>query len=79
MRETGGLRKPNMDSDSRKAQRNSFAHHRAERLVASPEMIADDLVAWLARPTGPEAVTGELFFGWLLPAPGSCPAAAATL
>src|SRR5664279_5787417 len=35
-RGTGGLRKPNMFSDSRKAQHNSFAHHRADLLFAKP-------------------------------------------
>jgi len=30
-----------MDGDSRKAQRNSFAHHRAELLFKQPEIRAD--------------------------------------
>jgi hypothetical protein len=35
-----------MYSDSRKAQRNSFAHHRAELLVATQRAFAGDAVEW---------------------------------
>jgi len=38
----GGLRKSAMDSDSRKAQRNSFAHHRAELLFSFEHAFAGD-------------------------------------
>ena len=44
----GGLRKLNMYSDSRKAQYNSFAHHRARLLFT--KLLADkgDCDPWLA-------------------------------
>ena len=37
-----------MHSDSRKAQRNSFAHHRAEHLFSIERMFAGDTAAWSA-------------------------------
>ena len=37
-----------MHSDSRKAQRNSFAHHRAELLFSIERLFAGDAVAWSA-------------------------------
>ena len=55
-----------MDSDSRKAQRNSFAHHRAERLARGD--LANDLVEWFAEPKDTAAPDRELFFAWRLPA-----------
>jgi len=36
----GGLRKPHMYSDSRKAQHNSFARYRADLLFAKPRVAA---------------------------------------
>ena len=41
LRGAGGLRKTDMFSDSRKAQRNSFAHHRAELLFKQPNPASD--------------------------------------
>jgi hypothetical protein len=46
----GDLRKPKMDSDSRKAQRNSFAHHRAEFLPSTQTDFAGLLPVLTARP-----------------------------
>lgn len=40
--ETGGLRKFMMYSDSHKAQRNSFAHHRAQLLFSTERAFAGD-------------------------------------
>ena len=37
-----------MYSDSRKAQRNSFAHHRAHLLFKRPEAKASDILVWNA-------------------------------
>ena len=42
LRGAGGLRKTDMFSDSRKAQRNSFAHHRAELLFKQHGAPVDD-------------------------------------
>lgn len=66
-----------MDSDSRKAQRNSFAHHRAAQLVADRGAFAGDVAAWLARPDSAAPSDRDHFFAWRLPtAPvGALPAA----
>jgi hypothetical protein len=37
-----------MYSDSRKAQRNSFAHHRAELLFSAHRAFASDTTEWAA-------------------------------
>lgn len=37
-----------MYSDSRKAQRNSFAHHRAQLLFSRHEAQASDVMEWAA-------------------------------
>lgn len=37
-----------MYSDSRKAQRNSFAHHRAELLFSAHRAFASDPASWAA-------------------------------
>jgi hypothetical protein len=63
----GGLRKSKMDSDSRKAQRNSFAHHRAERLDVTRGSFADDMVGWFAKPDSVGARERDHFFTWRLP------------
>jgi hypothetical protein len=56
-----------MDSDSRKAQRNSFAHHRAERLDVSDRSFAGDVIGWFAKPESSSVAERERFFSWRLP------------
>jgi hypothetical protein len=46
--EMGGLRKSEMHSDSRKAQRNSFAYHRAALLFSSHLIEKGEGGAWSA-------------------------------
>ncbi len=49
-----------MDSDSRKAQRNSFAHHRAEVLFSIERAFAGDAVERAApAETGSAAIRAE--------------------